>query len=47
MSEEREGRRDQWNDYRKEPEAATHTIENPARVVRLQMKTLALTENSR
>ncbi|KAF8386322.1 hypothetical protein PRIPAC_75464 [Pristionchus pacificus] len=34
-------------DEKKEPEAATHTIENPARVVRLQMKTLALTENSR
>uniref|UniRef100_A0AC35TPB7 26S proteasome non-ATPase regulatory subunit 1 n=1 Tax=Rhabditophanes sp. KR3021 TaxID=114890 RepID=A0AC35TPB7_9BILA len=32
---------------KKEPEALTHNIQNPGRCVRLQLKTLSITENSR
>ncbi|TKR80520.1 hypothetical protein L596_014583 [Steinernema carpocapsae] len=34
-------------DEKKKPEASSHTVDNPARVVQLQLKTLSMPENSR
>ncbi|KAK0403987.1 hypothetical protein QR680_017225 [Steinernema hermaphroditum] len=35
------------SEEKKEPEASTHTIQNPARAVRLQLKTLSMPDNTR